>query len=319
MYDIGSEAIPFIETTRDFKPGVPHGERPVETHRLRQFCTVVETANLRKAAALLGISHSGLSKSLRKLEDEVGLELFVQSGRGLLITDEGRHLFERCARFFDEEERVLGKSERRPQSVVRLGSFEVFTWQFMGVLLEKHLPGVGVEVHELTPGRLEEALITERVDLGITYEPIPRAGVDHVRVTHAEMGAYRCVGAFEGVPVADVPFVAPVSPIEGATSGVRGSDAWPDQRLHRHVPYRVDLMSTGIELVHRRLCAIFIPRFVAQLHNEATRTELRLVQIELPFPSVKRGVYLVKRESTPESKAVRIVAKALRQVCAHQG
>jgi DNA-binding transcriptional LysR family regulator len=69
--------------------------------------------------------------------------------------------------------------------------------------------------------------------------------------------------------------------------------------------------------VHRRLCAIFIPRFVARLHNEAVRSELRLLPLELPFGPIKRGVYLVKRESTPESKPLRAVAKALRQICAH--
>jgi DNA-binding transcriptional LysR family regulator len=287
----------------------------METNRLKQFCAVVETSNLRRAADLLGMSHSALSKSLKVLEEQLKLKLFVPQGRGLVVTDDGRRLFQRCPAFFAEEERLLGRSEGPPADLLRIGSFEVFTSYFMGRLLGDHLRGARVEVHELAPGRLEEALITEKVDVGITYEPIPHRGVDHVRVTQVEMGAYACPGAFDAVPLEGVPFVVPVVPLEGAPSGVRGSDGWPEQTFRRRVLHRVDLMTTGIELVHQRLCAIFIPRFVAVLHNEVVREELAMVELDSPFAAVKRSVYLMKRESTLESRLVKRVAAALRQVC----
>jgi DNA-binding transcriptional LysR family regulator len=76
-------------------------------------------------------------------------------------------------------------------------------------------------------------------------------------------------------------------------------------------------MTTGIELVHQGLCAIFIPKFVARLHNEDIRPDLRLESISLPkgFGVVKRDVFVVKRESTEETAAIRQVAKALRKIC----
>ena len=66
----------------------------METNRLKQFCTVKETGNLRKAANLLGISHSGLSKSMKALEEELGFPLFQSNGRGIVVTDEGLKLYE---------------------------------------------------------------------------------------------------------------------------------------------------------------------------------------------------------------------------------
>jgi DNA-binding transcriptional LysR family regulator len=50
----------------------------METQRLRHLCVVVETGGLREASRLLGISHSGLSKSLRLLEQELGVALLVR-------------------------------------------------------------------------------------------------------------------------------------------------------------------------------------------------------------------------------------------------
>jgi hypothetical protein len=70
-------------------------------------------------------------------------------------------------------------------------------------------------------------------------------------------------------------------------------------------------------MVRQGLCAIFIPRFVAELHNQSTLPELRFEPIEAPkgVGTVRRDVYVVKRESTVESRALKQIAKALRKIC----
>src|SRR4051812_24080766 len=105
----------------------------METNRLKQFRALVETGNLRKAAELLNISHSGLSKSMRAFEVEVGKKLFLQSGRGLVTTDEGAKLYERSQRFLEELDSLLDHSTHAPRELVRLGAFEVFTTHFIGI------------------------------------------------------------------------------------------------------------------------------------------------------------------------------------------
>lgn len=289
----------------------------METNRLRQFCTVVETGNLRKAAELLRISHSGLSKSMDVLENDIGTPLFLPSGRGIVISDEGLKLYKRCTPFFTELGKLLGGPAAKDSSLLRIGSFEVFTSYFVGTLLKDYLHDVEVEIHELLPGRLEEALLFDKVDLGITYEPIPRKGIEYVEVTSLEMGAYVAQGAFRGIHALQVPFVVPVTPLEGAPSGVKGRDGWPDENFKRNVRYRVDLMTTGLELVRQRLCAIFIPKFVARLHNESVQPDFKLEAVELPkgFAVVKRKVFIIKRESMIENKSLRQIAKALRKIC----
>jgi DNA-binding transcriptional LysR family regulator len=290
----------------------------MDTNRLQQFRTVVETGNLRKASRLLGISHSGLSKAMKTLEAELGFRLLRPSGRGIVVTDEGRALYRRSGGFLAELERLLGAPAPVPGAArVRIGSFEVFTSYFIGELARDFLAGTHFEVHELTPGRLEEALLLDRVDVGITYEPIPRPGIEYVGVTRLTMGAYARAGAFAGAAADALPFVVPATPLEGAPSGVRGRDGWPDERRPRQIRYRVDLMTTGLELVRQGLCGIFIPRFVAHLHNQAVRPELRLERRALPrgMAEVRREVFIVTRESTPETREIRRIAQALRRIC----
>jgi DNA-binding transcriptional LysR family regulator len=289
----------------------------METIRLKQFSVLVETGNLRKAAELLAISHSGLSKSMKVLEDEMGYALFHQSGRGIVISDEGKRLYELSKKILTDIDALYTLENDSASAVLRIGSFETFTNFFIGPLLKDYLPGRNVEIHELIPGRLEEALAFNKVDVGITYEPMPRKGIEYIKVATLTMGTFALKGSFSGHSLEEIPFVAPALPLEGAPSGVKGQDAWPDEKIKRNVCYRVDLLSTGLELVRQGLGAIFIPRFVAELHNESVRFEKRLEILvsSKRIPSVKRDVYIVKRESSGEDKTIRQVAKALRAIC----
>lgn len=291
----------------------------METNRLVQFRTVVETGNLRRASEILGISHSGLSKSMKTLEEELGLVLFQTSGRGIVISDEGAKIYERSKRFLDEVQQFLGDRTQSGHQALRLGSFEVFTSFFIGPLLKTYLPDAEVEVHELIPGRLEEALVSRRVDIGITYDPIPRKGVEYVKATSVLMGAFALAGVFGNTTIEQIPFIVPVLPLEGMPTGVKGRDAWLDEKIERRVKYRVDLLGTGLELARQGLGAIFIPKFVAHLHNERAPASRRLESLVLPrgMSFIKRDVFIVKRESSPEDKTMRQIARALREVCAY--
>lgn len=290
----------------------------METNRLIQFRAVVETGNFRKAAELLNMSHSGLSKSIKSLETELGYVLFQPSGRGVVVSDDGKRFYDRTHRFLEEYERLIGLDTPRSPHAVRIASFETFTSYFIGPLIKTHFKDREVEIHELVPGRLEDALVYEKVDFGITYEPQPQKGVEFVKATSIQMGAYSLKGTFQDMDLADIPFVTPVLPLDGAPSVARGRDAWPDTKIKRNVQFQVDLMTTGLEIVRQGLAAIFIPRFVAQLHNERSDGRHHIVPLKLPrgLSAVKCDVYIAKRESMAENQDMRLIARALREICA---
>ncbi len=61
-------------------------------HQLEIFAAVVEQLSITEAARKIKISQPSVSKQLRFLEREWGRKLYVKSGRGIKITDEGRLL-----------------------------------------------------------------------------------------------------------------------------------------------------------------------------------------------------------------------------------
>lgn len=63
-----------------------------ELSALRQVLALAETGNYRRAAAVLGISHSALSQTIARLEERYGVPLFIREGRRTVPTAFGRRL-----------------------------------------------------------------------------------------------------------------------------------------------------------------------------------------------------------------------------------
>jgi DNA-binding transcriptional LysR family regulator len=62
--------------------------------RLRQFTVVAREEHLTRAAEILGVPQPTLSRSMARLEAELGMPLFARPGRSIRLTRHGRVLFE---------------------------------------------------------------------------------------------------------------------------------------------------------------------------------------------------------------------------------
>jgi DNA-binding transcriptional LysR family regulator len=92
---------------------------------LRQFIVLVETGSITRAADALGLTQPALSKSLQRLEDMLGLQLAERGARGLVLTDEGRLVYDHARRidaemrYLELDARATGNGLRRS---VRIGA-----------------------------------------------------------------------------------------------------------------------------------------------------------------------------------------------------
>lgn len=83
----------------------------------RIFYTVANTGNISKAAKELYISQPAISKSIQKLEESVGCKLFSRSSRGVVLTDEGKLLYEHVSEAFE----TLTMGEEKLKRSIELG------------------------------------------------------------------------------------------------------------------------------------------------------------------------------------------------------
>ena len=70
------------------------------------FAVVVEQVSLNKASQLLNISQPALSRKIMKLEEELGVELFIRKGKRLELTKVGQICYDHALELRHLERKV---------------------------------------------------------------------------------------------------------------------------------------------------------------------------------------------------------------------
>ena len=89
----------------------------------RIFYEVAKTRNISRAAKELFISQPAISKSISKLEDNLGISLFTRNSRGVQLTQEGELLFEHTKTAF--EALSLGEQELKRIQEFNIGHLRI--------------------------------------------------------------------------------------------------------------------------------------------------------------------------------------------------
>lgn len=90
---------------------------------LEAFCRTCETGSFTRAAKLLGVTPQATSRSIARLERELGVTLFRRTTRRLSATDEARRYYERCRQalaLLSDGERELATAQKAPEGEVRI-------------------------------------------------------------------------------------------------------------------------------------------------------------------------------------------------------
>jgi DNA-binding transcriptional LysR family regulator len=90
----------------------------------RVFYTVAYHKNISAAAANLYISQPAVSKSIKRLEDEVGLKLFSRNSKGVELTAEGQVFYtyiKKALHTISDGEQVLTQLKNKEQGTITIG------------------------------------------------------------------------------------------------------------------------------------------------------------------------------------------------------
>lgn len=148
----------------------------LDIQSLEQFVVLARTKNFTRAGEELNLSQSALSRSIQKLEDQLGQPLFERKPREVVLTDLGELLLERAKKILKLVEDTFSElSEAGRRGRVRLGAIPTIAPYFLPSLLgsfaEKH-PDISVIVQEDTTESLIKSCSHGDIDLAIVALPI---------------------------------------------------------------------------------------------------------------------------------------------------
>jgi len=147
----------------------------MDLNRASTFIRVVETGGFTRAAEALGLPPSSVSRSVSKLEAELGITLLERTTRKVALTDAGRAYFERAREALaglEQAGELALDAAREAYGTVRLAippDVAPTLGPFLAPLLVEH-PRIHVEITFTTQGA---ELVGELVDLAVTTGRLP--------------------------------------------------------------------------------------------------------------------------------------------------
>ncbi|WP_337268789.1 LysR family transcriptional regulator [Oryzifoliimicrobium ureilyticus] len=137
---------------------------------LSAFMMVAREGSFTRAAALLGVSQSALSQTVRHLEETMGLRLLMRTTRKVSPTEAGERLISSIGPRLEEIEAELAQLSalrEKPAGTVRISSAEysadLILWPTVHKLLP-HYPDITIEI--LIDNGLTD-IVAERLDAGV--------------------------------------------------------------------------------------------------------------------------------------------------------
>lgn len=111
----------------------------MELSQLRMFKTVVDQGSIAKASEILHCVPSNITSRLKLLEQDLGVDLFMRKGRGLVITPSGEIFLEYVCKILAlcEEARRALEPSAEPSGVLRIGAIETAATGRLPTVLSK--------------------------------------------------------------------------------------------------------------------------------------------------------------------------------------
>src|SRR4030095_8469221 len=132
----------------------------MELRHLRYFVAIAEERSFTRAAERLWVAQPGLSTQIRRLESELGVQLFERHTRGVDLTAAGELFLERARTALAAADAALATGHDLEAGLVgsvRLGSAPGAGWPGASELLsafDRERPGVELTVMETYGGTL---------------------------------------------------------------------------------------------------------------------------------------------------------------------
>lgn len=148
----------------------------MELSQLRYFLKVADHQNFTKASEELGVSQPALSRSVLKLEKELGQPLFERQTRNVLLTDAGRQFRTRAEQILALVEDTRAElTDDGETGRVRIGAIPTIAPFFLPHVLRyfrDRYPRAKVVVFEETTDKLLQRCKQGEVDIAILAAPI---------------------------------------------------------------------------------------------------------------------------------------------------
>ena len=163
----------------------------MELEQLRQLVMIADEETMQAAATRLHISPSSLSRSIQRLEKELGQPLFDRTKNSTRLNDRGRLALEHARASLAEERRLrddFAAFAKRARTIRVASVAPAPTWRLSSIVLTQD-PTAIIEPDIVTADEARARLLNGTCDLAVTVHPIGLPTVRSTKLLHEDLYA----------------------------------------------------------------------------------------------------------------------------------
>ena len=144
---------------------------------LRYFLTVAREESFSRAADALYLSQPTMSRQIREMEEELGVQLLVRTNRNVRLTQEGQRLRRRAQEIVDlmdktQEEFASLEGEVAGEIAIGCGETQIMREVAkVAIPLQQEHPGIRFNLYSANADDVSEKLDQGLLDFGLMFEP----------------------------------------------------------------------------------------------------------------------------------------------------
>lgn len=151
----------------------------MDLRRVRYFVAVAEHLHFGRAAERMNVVQPAISQQIKRLEEELGTQLFDRAGNEVRLTEVGRQILPECRRLLDQAETAMRVARAAGAGLSGRISFAFVDNSICSILpplvrsFRHQFPDVEMVLHSLTRVEQVAALEDRRIDIGLMPGPCP--------------------------------------------------------------------------------------------------------------------------------------------------
>ncbi len=289
----------------------------MDLRQLRYFLVVSDQGSFTQAAERIPIAQSALSRHMRLLEEELGVQLLIRTGRGVTMTEQGEFLYERARSVMaqlEDTRRNLQSWYDNPAGIVRIGMPPSTTLVMAATLLERmkiQHPDITVRLTEGLSATLSEWLASDRLDLAVVYEPPSNASLSAHRIGREELCLVvnNSVDLPDPVSIQQMADLQLIAPFEKKGIRNRMAEVFKEAGVEFKLAYELDALPAMKDLVRTGAGAAILTR--SSVVRDVQRGVLKALSIDSDRTSF--DVHLVYSRASQHSRAARAAGEVIKQ------
>lgn len=284
---------------------------------LEAFVAIAERGSFLRAAAYLNLSQTALSHRMRKLEEDVGVQLLARTTRQITLTAAGQDLLPKARQLINGLEHELEALRTRAgtrQERVAFGCLPTIAAyhlpQVLSVFRGRH-PDVAIKIYDNSASEIAQLVQRGEAEFGIGIVSVHAWDLDITpirkepfvllcRADHpfAELGSVNWA-QLEGIPLIRI------SPQAGNRALI--DDALGSRRETLNWRYEVQHVQTAVSMVAEGVGLTVVPKLAINIGGTPD-----LAALTLKNPGVARSLGVITRRGHSMSDPAKFLLKAIR-------